>query len=760
MASAGKTAINVSSEVHTTSTMTEDNCIVLYKPVFVNGETGKDPTSINMNTGAVTAASGVNTTDLGRRPDNPVKTLDAAILIGQAPDSVEGGSWGSQHNTYLNYYIVYATGSVHNELYKGNYTLPTSGYYTAGKIKVPNKVADDITYSMDTPAYMARYTGFDVITNSGETVKGESQYNYDHLLDLTNSGKVALQNIEIYGRRLTDGTDKAGEALVRISDGVTLKMLDNTVLANNFANGNRPAGEDLTPLPMTMKGGAVRIEAGGTLTMAGGRINNTQAVYGNAIYVDEAANKVGTVMLQNKPQIDGSIYLVGNKTVVNADKSYLPASGVNIALQHDYSGREVAVMTDGTKMDSEHQKLFGLTDSIRALYEVKPKEDEPHKLLLFLKSVYYIDPNISDAVANRDGMTADTAFKTLDELYDVLRGQQDLNGVMVYVVNPITVEKGKTVKLINASKTSGVVRKYYSLYTNILGETKKTETQVYFKRYVQPKLSEGGTVPTGFTAASNKSMIFDVQGTLTLKGIYLDGHSRELEDGQQFVYVRRGGIIECDNVTDHATAEDAAEENAATEETAQSQESNDPDDYTEEELAAIELPATPENAAYPKYSDNLHHYYGSVGISEQKEQGGDRLHFVMDQSKPEDARLVPANLYMNELVNRGTAELQAYATTTPLTGKQLAAFVWRLNKQVAAIGTEGVPAAYADKYAAAAKTYDDVGGEWALDYKYTVIGQIVRGLNVAEGISQVKVTAADRKPKKDIVIDHVEILEK
>lgn len=557
VASAGKTAINVSSEVHTTSTMTEDNCIVLYKPVFVNGETGKDPTSINMNTGAVTAASGVNTTDLGRRPDNPVKTLDAAILVGQAPDSVEGGSWSSQHNAYLNYYIVYATGSVHNELYKGSYTLP-SGNYTAGKIKEPNKVADNITYSMDTPAYMARYTGFDVITNSGETVKGERQYNYDHLLDLTNNGNVTLQNIEIYGRRLTDGTDKAGEALVRISDGVTLTMLDNTVLANNFANGSRPAGEDLTPSPMTMKGGAVRIEAGGTLTMAGGRINNTQAIYGNAIYVDEAGNKVGTVMLQDKPQIDGSIYLVGNKTVVNADKSYSPASGVSIALQHDYNGREVAVMTDGTTMDSEHQKLFGLTDSIRALYEVKPKEDEPHKLLLFLKSVYYIDPNISDTVTNRDGRTADTAFKTLDELYDALNGQKGLNGVMVYVVNPITVKEGETVKLINASKTSGVVRKYYSLYTNILGETKKTETQVYFKRYVQPKLSEGGTVPAGFTAASNKSMIFDVQGTLTLKGIYLDGHSRELEDAQKnwteealvaeapLVRVEAGGSLICD----------------------------------------------------------------------------------------------------------------------------------------------------------------------------------------------------------------------
>lgn len=229
-------------------------------------------------------------------------------------------------------------------------------------------------------------------------------------------------------------------------------------------------------------------------------------------------------------------------------------------------------------------------------------------------------------------------------------------------------------------------------------------------------------------------------------------------DGQQFVYVRRGGIIESDNVEEELSTED--EENFATEETAQGQESSNPDDYTEEELKAVELPATPESTKYPQYSDNLHHYYGALGISEKHDQGGDRLHFVLDQSKPEDARLVPANLYMNELVVRANAELDAYNRENPLTGKQLAAFTWKLNNQIGSIGADGVPAEYAEKYEAASKTYDEVGGQWALDYKYPVIGQIVRGLNVADAISQVKVTAADRKPKKDIVINHVEIVEK
>lgn len=525
VASAGKAATDVKDQVHSTGTMAESSCIVLYKPVFVNGVSGTDPTRIDMNTGAI---NGLTSSELGQRPDTPVKTLDAAVMIGQANDSLEGSStWSSTHNTYANYFVVFVTGSIKNERYTGNYVTPSNA--TAGTIKLPNTDPSNITYSLSSPAYIARYTGFDVITRSGVTVGGKTWYNYDHVFDLCNPGNVTLKNIEVYGRRLTDGTDKAGEALIGISEGVTLTVQDGTLLANNFANGNRPTGDDTVDEPMTMRGGAVRIKTGGKLLMQGGNINNTQAVYGNAIYIEQVDEQLGTLMLQKKPQIDGSIYLAGDKTVINADASYQPASSVNVAMQNDYNGRVIVKMTDGTPMDKEHQNLYGLTDSIRAFYEVKPDENDETQLVLYLKSVYYLDP-LRTVNGFRNGLTADTAFKSLDELYNVLGNQSDLNGVMVYVVNPITVDSGKTLKIVNASKTTGVNTKYYSIYTNQAGQIKRINTQVYFKRYVQPKQNEGGAVPTNFTSATNKSMLFDIKGTLTLKGVCLDGHSLELED--------------------------------------------------------------------------------------------------------------------------------------------------------------------------------------------------------------------------------------
>lgn len=421
VASAGKTAINVSSEVHTTSTMTEDNCIVLYKPVFVNGETGKDPTSINMNTGAVTAASGVNTTDLGRRPDNPVKTLDAAILIGQAPDSVEGGSWGSQHNTYLNYYIVYATGSVHNELYKGNYTLPTSGYYTAGKIKVPNKVAGDITYSMDTPAYMARYTGFDVITNSGETVNGESQYNYDHLLDLTNNGNVTLQNIEIYGRRLTDGTDKAGEALVRISDGVTLTMLDNTVLANNFANGN-----------LVLDNSKETFVGGAAIYVNGKLIAGEQTFIEDTVYL-EGQGKAGT-----DPE---TVKLQQTSRYITISKQGTPFNAAFTVLMRDaYNGRLVVrYPAANITIPDDNLSKYLLSDEVSRFYLLKEKRTSVNSvnyqdLCLYAPDAVYIDP--ANGNDNNEGFRPTQAVKTLVRAFNQIKAS---SGKVLYIMNEVPI---------------------------------------------------------------------------------------------------------------------------------------------------------------------------------------------------------------------------------------------------------------------------------------------------------------------------------
>ena len=128
--------------------MTERSCILLYKPVFVNGETGEDPQSIDLTTGEVTNAAGETDTALGLDPSKPVKTFDAAKLLGQAKDPTQADTW-EQHVEHKDYYILFATGEVYNELYTGQYTLPSDG-----SVAVPNTDAADMTFALESPAHM------------------------------------------------------------------------------------------------------------------------------------------------------------------------------------------------------------------------------------------------------------------------------------------------------------------------------------------------------------------------------------------------------------------------------------------------------------------------------------------------------------------------------------------------------------------------------------------------------------------------------
>ena len=180
---------------------------------------------------------------------------------------------------------------------------------------------------------------------------------------------------------------------------------------------------------------------------------------------------------------------------------------------------------------------------------------------------------------------------------------------------------------------------------------------------------------------------------------------------------------------------------------------------TQEELEAVELPTPPDDVEVPYYSDKLFHFYGSLGISRENETGGDRLHFVVETTIPEDERLVPATLYMNELTNLRIAELNAMTKEQPFTDLQIAAYEMRLNQEIQAIADDGLPEEYQQKYDPINKVYTEVGGQWALDYKYPVIGQIVNGQNIADAISQAKVDAQTRMPKQEIFIDYVEIVE-
>ena len=98
--------------------MSERSCILTFKPVFVDGETGEDPKHINLTTGAVTNQAGETDAELGLTPAKPVKTFDAARLLGQAKDPNVPGDW-AKHEPHKDYFIMVVTGEVYNELYEG-----------------------------------------------------------------------------------------------------------------------------------------------------------------------------------------------------------------------------------------------------------------------------------------------------------------------------------------------------------------------------------------------------------------------------------------------------------------------------------------------------------------------------------------------------------------------------------------------------------------------------------------------------------------
>ena len=174
----------------------------------------------------------------------------------------------------------------------------------------------------------------------------------------------------------------------------------------------------------------------------------------------------------------------------------------------------------------------------------------------------------------------------------------------------------------------------------------------------------------------------------------------------------------------------------------------------EEERSIYEDPFADE------FHDDLHNFRGAVGMAgDGMNQNLSQFYLLVQNNLPEEEQVIPANFYMNELMRRKAEELNERNRKEPLSEEEIQKFETDLNEEIQAIATEGVPEADRKKYQPAIEQYQNIGGAWSLDYKYTVFGQITKGLNVAEAITQVKVEAATRQPRKDVVIENIEILE-
>lgn len=172
-----------------------------------------------------------------------------------------------------------------------------------------------------------------------------------------------------------------------------------------------------------------------------------------------------------------------------------------------------------------------------------------------------------------------------------------------------------------------------------------------------------------------------------------------------------------------------------------------------------ELPAADKSPAN-EYDDGLHHFPGALAMSGGKTDAErSKFYFIVNKDIPEDQKLVSANMYMNELIQDGSLELNERNKKSKMSEDEIQEYEDKLNQRIQSIGTDGVPEKIQQRYQTAIDTYMKIGGAYYLDYKSTVFGQIVKGLNVAENLSRVHVDAV-KKPKKELVINSIEIKDK
>lgn len=459
----------------------ENQCLLLMKSVFVDGDNGSDSNS-------------------GMNPQIAVKTFEQAKRIGSA--KIEGQTADTN-----DYYVIYASGPVYTQE-TAQWTLPET-------------------------AYLCRYTGFTVYDENGTPVGQEGTRGYvNELIKIQDGSNLTLGSAEeafqIFGRRGIDPNSYNGDSLLEVGKGGSLTVVD-AILSRN--NNTGVEGDDYYDA-LTGQGGAIRVEEEGNLRIEGGTITNTEATSGAAVYT------AGAVALDHSPVIQGDIYLakrqesteVETTTRIQVTADYAPGSyeegaegtKLSVHVEDDFDGRVMVQYPDGSVPSAEEMEYYQLEDYILSVYDFLQNPEDPSQLTLQKRQVYFLDgENGSD---EKDGLTPDTALKTLEALYQKLAGNQKTAGAVVYVVNGVTIDKNVTLTnyIYRTQEEDGISRVYKGSYQS--GDTTyPVQTQVTFMRYLRP---EDADTTEGFKNAQTcTGALFMVQesGSLSLNGIYLDG---------------------------------------------------------------------------------------------------------------------------------------------------------------------------------------------------------------------------------------------